>query len=400
MKVCFETFGCRLNRAEALEMEAAFTARGWRLTERHDDADMIVVRGCSVTQRAQRDCERLVEHVRSKYPLKRLVVTGCLKERRNEHWLRDLAASAGSAVPSRTARAYLKVQDGCGSACSFCIVPQFRGRSASVPVAEAVEKARRFAGAGYREIVVTGCNLAQYSSGGAGLAVLVGALADSVPECRFRLGSLEPAPAARDAIAAMADRENVCRYVHMPVQSGSDRVLAAMRRPYRRRDVEQLVAEAERLMPHLGLGCDIMTGFPDEKETDFTATQAMLARLPFTKIHVFPFSERPGTVAASLPNPVPHEIRRERAHAVAEAAEKARVRYIARFKGHRVRVVVEDPDTLGGWTSEYVWCQTDEKRAKFFGRPEEAGGRGVGRRDFVEMNVREARGHVLLGDPV
>ena len=142
MKVCFETFGCRLNRAEALEIEAAFLARGWTRTERHDDADMIIVRGCSVTARAQADCERLIAHIRNKYPFKRVVVTGCIKNHSNERWLKDLVTGQGPA-PTRTARAYLKIQDGCSGQCSFCIVPTFRGKAKSVPFDDVVAGAKR-----------------------------------------------------------------------------------------------------------------------------------------------------------------------------------------------------------------------------------------------------------------
>ena len=398
MKVCIETFGCRLNKAESLKMEAQFLARGWMRTERHDDADMIVVRGCSVTQRAQRDCERLIDHIRRKYPFKRLVVTGCLKEHRNEAWLRDLSADTES-VPKRTARAYLKVQDGCSGACAFCIVPQFRGKSRSVPFSEALDEAARFAAAGYHEIVVTGCSLSQYASDGKRLPDLVDALAGVSPDCRIRIGSLEPVAVARETVAAMAAHENVCRHLHIPVQSGSDRILSAMRRPYRRRDVDALVAEAERLMPRLGLGCDIMTGFPDERETDFMSTGALLSRLPFSKVHVFPFSERPGTVAATLPNSVPEEIRRERARSLADAAEKSRTNYIKRFKGRVVRVIVEDLSTLGGWTSEHVWCRTDETHARFMTNARAATGRHVRRGEAVDIRVRDIDGHILIGDP-
>ena len=182
MKVCFETFGCRLSRSEALEQEAQFLARGWSLTDSHQDADLIIIRGCSVTARAQHDCEKLIFHIKEKYPNKRIVVTGCLKEKRNEHWLRDIAlkgakrthleggGNMGASVPMRTARAYLKVQDGCSCACSFCIVPQFRGKSVSVDFAAVLEKARSFIAAGYHEIVLTGCNLSMYRSDGKNLA--------------------------------------------------------------------------------------------------------------------------------------------------------------------------------------------------------------------------------------
>ena len=412
MKVCFETFGCRLNRAEALEEEAKYLARGWELTASHKDAQLIVVRGCSVTARAQRDCERLVAHIRGKYPLKRVLVTGCLPGAKKDYAVREFAARAargaapGAApaatpVPLRTARAYLKVQDGCSGRCAFCIVPQFRGKATSVPREEVLARAQAFLDAGYRELVVTGCNLAQYNDAGCTLDKLLAALSDRCGgTARIRLGSLEPGPVARETVRLMAARANICRFLHVPVQSGSDRILTAMRRPYLRRDVEDLVKEATELMPGLGLGCDVMTGFPDEMENDFMSTRLLLSRLPFTKAHVFPFSERPGTVAATLPNAVPKEIRSLRAHELAELVDEQRTRYVKRFKGRTVRVVVEDEKTLAGWTSEYVWCQVGADKAKVLTRDRGRADRRIRRRDLIDVFVREVNGHVLTGDPV
>ena len=409
MKVCFETFGCRLNRAEALEEEAKYLARGWTRTESHAEADLIVVRGCSVTARAQRDCERLIAHIREKYPLKRLLVTGCLTDAKKNYAVREFAARSGNpgastavpAVPTRTARAYLKVQDGCSGACAFCIVPQFRGKATSVPQADVLARAQAFLDAGYHELVLTGCNLVQYNDAGVRLPALVAALSDLCgTTARIRLGSVEPGPVARELVGLMAERANVCRFLHIPVQSGSDRILSAMRRPYKKRDVEELVKEAVRRMPDLGLGCDILTGFPDEMDYDFMSTKFLLTRLPFTKAHVFPYSERPGTVAATLPNAVPKEIRSLRAHEIAAQMEDARVRYIKRFKGRTVQVLVEDEKTLAGWTSEYVWCQVGEDKAKVFTRDRGHTERRIRRRDLVTILVREVNGHVLTGDPV
>ena len=412
MKVCFETFGCRLNRAEALEEEAKYLARGWERTESHADAQLIVVRGCSVTARAQRDCERLIAHIRRKYPLKRVIVTGCLPDADKTYTLRATSLRALPAsrpagptdappVPTRTARAYLKVQDGCSGKCAFCIVPQFRGPATSVPRADVLARARAFLDAGYRELVVTGCNLAQYNDAGRRLPELLDDLSGLCgATARLRLGSLEPGPVARTTVALMAERANICRFLHIPVQSGSDRILTAMRRPYLRRDIETLVKEAVRLMPGLGLGCDLMTGFPDEMDYDFMATRFLLTRLPFTKAHVFPFSERPGTLAATLPNPVPKEIRSQHAHELARLAEEQRTRYVKGFTGRTVQVVVEDEKTLAGWTSEYVWCQIGADKAKVLTRDRGGTERRIRRRDLVEVRVREASGHVLTGDPV
>ncbi len=407
MKVCFETFGCRLNRAEALQMEAEYVANGWSVTDRHANADLIVVRGCSVTQRAQRDCEKLIAHIRAKYPHTRVQVVGCLPEAKSSAKLRNIETSkfqspeSMPAVPTRTARAYLKVQDGCNSACTFCIVPTFRGKSVSVPFDSVLDKARRFIDAGYHELVVTGCNLSQYLADGKRLPELLNALAQLSPDCRIRLGSLEPSPVADAVIDVMATNTNFCRFLHIPVQSGSDRILLSMRRAYRHMDVDKLVMKAARLMPNLGLGCDLMTGFPDETETDFLATKALLARLPFTKVHVFPYSERPGTVATRLPNTVPPEIRSVRAHEIAALADEARVRYIKRLRGRVVQILVEDEKTLSGWTSEYVWCEIGEARAKLLTRPIGGATRpSIRRKDLVNVRVRDVKGHILTGDPV
>lgn len=358
MKVCFETFGCRLNRAEALQQEAEYLAAGWRLTERHGDADLIVVRGCSVTSSAQRDCERLIDHIRRKYPFKRVLVTGCLKGPKR------MAASVGighvqpsaKAVPLRTARAYLKVQDGCSGNCTFCIVPQFRGKSVSVPFVDVMDKAKLFIEAGYHEIVVTGCNLSLYASGGKRLPELLVELAElgSAADCRVRIGSLEPGGCAMDTVKVMHEHPGICRFLHIPVQSGSNRVLQAMQRPYLVKNVEEVVHEAVARMPMIGIGCDLMTGFPGENESEFLSTSMLLDRLPFSNAHIFPYSERPGTAAAEMPSTVDRDIRSERAHRLADAARRKRSAFAKRFVNRDVQMVIEDAERLTGWSGEYL----------------------------------------------
>lgn len=402
MKVCFETFGCRLNRAEALEEEAKYLARGWERTESHAEAQLIVVRGCSVTARAQRDCERLIDHIKRKYPLKRIIVTGCLPSAKKDYVVRstvDPTNTDKAPVPTRTARAYLKVQDGCSGQCTFCIVPTFRGKSVSVPFQDCLARARQFIAAGYHEIVVTGCNLSLYASEGKRLPELIAALAElapvpaeapearrPIPGCRIRLGSVEPGPVAAELAHVMATHPNVCRHLHIPVQSGSTRILLAMRRPYKARDIDDLVRTAMSVIPDAGFGCDLLTGFPDETETDQLATIGLLHRLPFTRAHVFPYSERPGTVAAALPNAVPKEVRSGRARELAAIADEARGRYARRFKGKVVEIVVEDEKNVAGWTSEYLWCRIGEAR------------KGIKRKDLVRILVREIEGHQLIGE--
>jgi len=391
MKVCFETFGCRLNKAEALQMEAEYLAKGWTLTEKHSEADLFVVRGCSVTRRAQSECEHLIEHLRHRYPTTPIKICGCLKSgkapvtslrqgRANSSTRRD--GNVASPVPTRTARAYLKVQDGCSGACSFCIVPQFRGKSVSVPFAEVIDKAKRFADAGYHEIVVTGCNLSLYASQSKRLPQLLEALAELSPDVRLRLGSLEPGSCAMDTVKVMAASANVCRFLHIPVQSGSNRILSLMRRPYALKDIEALCAKAAELMPNLGLGCDVMTGFPGEENADFSATRLLLERHPFSNAHVFPYSERPGTAAVALLGAIPKEVRSARAHELAKLIAAKRDSFAVSFIGKTVEIVVEDKGRCKGWSSEYLPCSAIGN---------------VPRRSFARIFVTNAKDGKLTG---
>ena len=358
MTVCFETFGCRLNKAEALQMEAEYLARGWKLTKVHKEADLFVVRGCSVTRRAQEDCERLIAHLRRRYPAKEVRVCGCLPQATRLK-TREHSAADDVPVPTRTARAYLKVQDGCAGKCTFCIVPKFRGRSKPVDFVRVLDRAKRFVDAGYHEIVVTGCNLALYASQGKRLPELLLALADLDASCRIRLGSVEPEIGTLETVRAMSERPNICRFLHLPIQSGSNRILQAMCRPYQLSDVDEIITTATELMPGLGLGCDLMTGFPDERELDFTATAGLLKRYPFSKAHVFPYSRRPGTPAAGFPNQIPRIVKTARARKLAEAALAARRKFAQSFLGKTVELVVEDALKATGWTGEYLPCKIE-----------------------------------------
>ncbi len=356
MNVFFETFGCRLNRAEALDQEADFLAHGWTRVETPDRADMIVVRGCSVTRRAQRDCEKRIAHLRQAFPTTPLKVFGCLPEATRAPQ-NPAASAATDALPTRTARAYLKCQDGCNGACAFCIVPRFRGASKSVPFESVLSKASRFIEAGYHEIVLTGCNLGLYAAQGKRLPQLVDALAALAPDTRIRLGSLSPSSCAREVVDVLAARANVCRFLHIPIQSGSDTILRAMNRPYRASDIEDLVHHARATVPRVAFGCDAITGFPGESDLDFLATKGLLKRLNFVHAHVFPYSERPGTVASRLPLALPRDIRHQRARDLAFSVGRARKEAARLFIGDTVEVLVEDAKKGRGWTGEYFACR-------------------------------------------
>ena len=393
MKVCFETFGCRLNKAEALQMEADYLADGWEVTAKHSEANLFVIRGCSVTARAQYECEKLIAHLKRHYPAAGIKICGCLKsndssptiKRPGNRTFEQSNIRTIPPLPLRTARAYLKVQDGCAGKCTFCIVPKFRGESRSESFTNLLDRAKRFIDAGYHEIVVTGCNLALYASEGKRLPDLVSVLAGLDAGCRIRLGSLEPGACAQETIHAMAENPNVCRFLHLPVQSGSNKILLAMRRPYVVKDVEATANLASKLMPDLGLGCDLMTGFPGESELDFAATRGLLKRLPFVHAHVFPFSERPGTLAAGFPRPLAKDIRSARARLLADEMRSKRRKFAKTFIGKTVEIVVEDAKTGRGWTGEYLPC-------------EPLSGSFV-RKSIARVFVTKTRDDLLLGNP-
>lgn len=374
MNVAFKTFGCRLNLAESLEMEAAFEAAGHQVVPiPHPDCaidpafapDWIIVRGCSVTARAQRDCEKEIARLSRQFPSAKIWRTGCLAgaETVPVTPVGTVPMTLGGTVPMATSRAYLKVQDGCSGRCAFCIVPQFRGPPVSVPFAHVLERARAFIAAGYRELVVTGCNLSLYRDSGNGLPQLLAALAElspapgSSPVHRVRIGSIEPGICDDALVDAIAAHPNICPFLHISLQSASHSVLKRMNRPYTIDAVAHLCAEARRRIgPHFALGADVIAGFPGETQSDFAATLSFLREIPFTHIHAFPFSERPSTPAASMPGAMPRAVRLERARELNLAARELNAAFARSFIGSTVEVCVE-AGGLEGRTAEYLHCR-------------------------------------------
>jgi threonylcarbamoyladenosine tRNA methylthiotransferase MtaB len=391
MKVYFKTFGCRLNRAEALDQEAEYASSGWEIAEKPDFADLIIVRGCSVTRRAEHDTVKTIEKLKKDFPLAQIAIEGCLplkKKAALNSLRRQFSPPTPSAptVPTRTSRAYLKVQDGCNGTCTYCTIPKFRGKSVSLNYEDVIGKAKRFIESGYHEIVVTGCNLSLYANGGRRLPELVSALASLCEDCRIRIGSLEPGICDSEIIGAIAENSNICRFLHIPVQSGSDRILLAMRRTYLSDDITRLVSNAVHLVGDIALGCDLIAGFPDETELDHLASKSLLKRLPFTNAHVFPYSERPGTLAATFLGTVPKSIRSQRARSLAQLAAANRLKFAKRFIGRTVDVIIEDEEKSAGWTSHYLWFEA-------LNRPSQP----PARKSLAKFKVTAADGDTLRG---
>jgi threonylcarbamoyladenosine tRNA methylthiotransferase MtaB len=342
------TFGCRVNQADSFEIEAELRAHGGAAVE-VEEADLIVVNSCSVTSAADQAARQIIRKVARENPTARIVVTGCYATRRPD----ELAALPGvvqivpndrkdvlareiglttaerfgegegacgaAVVPGVAGRtAYtLRVQTGCDESCSYCIIPSTRGAGRSRPVEQVMSEIERVSGAGFREIVLTGVHLGSYGrdlGDGSSLLGLLETIESEAPDqTRIRVSSLEPMDCSQAIVDLVAASRRLAPHFHLPLQHASDRMLVAMRRPYTLRYYRRLADRIRERVPHASIGSDVIVGFPGESDADFEQLASYLAGAPLTHVHVFPYSDRPGTVAASMPAKVHGSVVRERA---------------------------------------------------------------------------------------
>ena len=384
------TLGCKVNQYETQAIRERFEAAGWRIVPFGEPAEATVVNSCAVTARAARKCRRRAYRAARLNPNGKLVVTGCLVEAGREE-LRDLPETA-ILVPKRLAaripeilrtgtvpradgsvfdlaisrfdghtRAFLKVQDGCDAFCSYCIVPHVRGRVTSRPLPEAVAEARRLVDAGFREIVLTGIHLGSYGhdlSAAVELADVVAAVLAIEELPRLRLSSIEPNEVDDRLLGLLRENDRLAPQLHIPLQSGDDAVLRAMNRQYAAADYLDTVARIREAIPGISLTSDVLVGFPGETEAQFRNTLDACRRAGFSRIHVFSFSPRPGTKAATMPNPVPAGVIRRRAHQAEAVATELALAFKEEFVGRTVHPLVEErrdqSGLLRGYTEHYL----------------------------------------------
>ena len=275
-----------------------------------------------------------------------------------EHGFPPAVSGSTSALPLfDTTRAIVKIQDGCDFNCAYCIVPRARGPAQSRPFDEIIGEINGLAQAGYREIVLTGANIGCYEDHGKKLSCLLRRI-ETVPALeRIRLSSIEVSTVEREVIDCMAASRKLCRCLHLPMQSGSDPVLRAMRRRYAIREYSAVVAYAVDRVEGIGVGTDVLVGFPGESAADFDATEAMIAQGPFSNVHVFAYSLRPGTPAALMEAQVPDSEKRRRVSKLLALAREKRTAFARRWIGREVAVLVEAVNAAGvatGWTGEYL----------------------------------------------
>lgn len=406
-KVKISVLGCRSNLYESEALASAFEARGARLVD-EDEADAAILVSCAITGMAEAKCRKSIRRMRKDQPNALIVACGCWSQiasfddvrsagadivvgNRVKHTIVDTVEDAlrGSSVscvrsddisrdrswdalsldrPRSHTRAFIKVQDGCSMRCSYCIVPRARGANVSRDPDDAVREVERVAAGGCREVVLTGIHLGSYGHGDADLASLVRRVAAVKDISRVRLGSLEPFAVDRRSLDAFAGCGKFCEHLHLPLQSGDDGVLSSMRRGYTTSDFAAAV-EASRaaLGDHVHISTDLMVGYPTETDAAFENSIDFIRRLGIGKVHVFPYSPRPGTPAADmkqLPSRIVSE-RTQRALAEADALHSAFVRLCALSRlDESVLIESEHDGIMYGWTRNYIRAAIERRSEK------------------------------------
>ena len=378
--VCIRTVGCRTNQADTLEIRRSLVAAGARMTSSLPEAGIVIINTCAVTARAERDVRLQLGRARRLAPHAAIAAAGCMtavaepalwerlgvsrvfsnsQKKDIARWAVETAAGllprAGGGEPAvDVCRPPVKVQEGCGMRCTYCIVPRTRGAERSIAPGRVIETIQTLAEGGALEAVLTGTQLGSWGRDmdpPARIADLLRFLLDKKPALRLRLSSIEPWGIDGSLVGMLASRNpRLCPHLHVPLQSGSDGILERMGRPYTSGQYAKILDGLVKADPDLSIGTDILTGFPGETDEDFMRTIDLLRALPLSYVHAFSFSRRPGTPAADMQDPVPARTIRERVNLLREAGEEKRRLYLSRFLGKTVEVVAESLRCDGGIT--------------------------------------------------
>ena len=385
MRVAIYTLGCKVNQYETQALETELERRGHTLVPFTGEADAYIINTCTVTAVSDQKSRQTIRQARKRAPRAVVAVCGCYAQTAPEavralevdlvmgtgermaflDALEDLARarlaqplvrvddalcrrtyerlSAGG-LEGRT-RAMLKVEDGCVNFCTYCIIPYARGPIRSLPLADAVCEAKRLAGEGYRELVLTGIEISSWGADfrdGSALIDLVEALCAAAPECRVRLGSLEPRTVTEEFCRRAAALPNLCPHFHLSLQSGCDATLRRMGRKYDCARYYESVKLLRDFFDRPGITTDLIVGFPGETEEEFAQTLAFLSRCAFSAMHIFPYSRRSGTPAASMPGQCPNAVKQARARQAAQLAGEMRRAWLERWVGRTLSVLFEE----------------------------------------------------------
>ena len=402
-RVSFHTLGCKLNFSESSTLARQFEEGGFERVGVNDEADICVINSCSVTEHADKKCRNIIRKLHRRNPSAIIAVTGCYAQLKPQ----EIAAIDGVDIvlgnndkgdlykrvvelSSRgqaqvyscdceeitrffaafstgdRSRSFLKVQDGCDYKCAYCTIHYARGSSRNMPIAELVAEAEKVAESGLKEIVITGINTGDFGrTTGEKFIDLLRALNEVEGIERYRISSIEPNLITDEIIEFCAASPKFQHHFHIPLQSGSDRILGLMRRRYTSAKFADRIEKVRSLMPDAFIGIDVITGFPGETEEDFQQTYDLLARLKPSFLHIFPFSERPGTPAVDMPNKVPSYISTQRVARLEELSNALHYDFCAQGVGKEMDVLFESTMRGGmmyGYTGNYIRVKAPYRR--------------------------------------
>ena len=402
-RVSFHTLGCKLNFSESSTLARQFEQGGFERVASNEPADICVINSCSVTEHADKKCRNIIRRLHRKNPNAIIAVTGCYAQLKpyeiakiegvdivlgnndkGDLYKRVLELGKNSSAEVYScdceqitrffaafssgdrSRSFLKVQDGCDYKCAYCTIHYARGSSRNMPIADIVAEAKEVAASGIKEIVITGINTGDFGrTTGEKFIDLLRAL-DAVEGIeRYRISSIEPNLLTDEIIEFCASSPKFQHHFHIPLQSGSDRILGLMRRRYTSAKFADRINKVRSLMPDAFIGIDVITGFPGESEENFMETYNLLAELKPAFLHIFPFSERPGTPAVDMPDKVPSSISTQRVERLEELCRKLHFDFCSSMTGQEAEVLFESTMRGGmmyGYTGNYVRVKAPYRR--------------------------------------
>ena len=400
-KVFFQTLGCKVNQYESEAMQKLFLAAGYEITSEISEADVVVVNTCTVTAVSSQKSRQMIHRAAKKNCI--LVVVGCYAQNEPEEIAKidgvDVIIGTKDRInivelvkqsinerkkifkvdsvddiknfeelphiPNRT-RAFLKIEDGCNNFCSYCIIPYVRGRVHSRKLENIRAECLKLKNSGFKEIVLTGIHIGAYGRDFREKISLIDAIKtvlDAANPLRLRLGSLESVEMTDELIDLIKNDARICNHVHLPLQSGCDEILNKMRRPYTKKSFSELTAQLIKEIPEISIGTDLIVGFPGETEENFSETLNFIESQPFSKIHVFPYSAREKTLAATFPNQIPPQIKKSRVNRALEVSRAKSKAFYEQFIGKIVEIIAETSQNgfIDGLTENYVRVYTPDR---------------------------------------
>ena len=429
-KVAFHNLGCKVNQHDSAIMAALFQDAGYEVVDFNDLADVYVVNTCTVTHLSDRKSRQMIRHAARENPAATIVVCGCYaqtakaelealdevdliigtNERHKvveavETFRQDHVKTAYMAddeelfyyedLPhervSGMTRAYVKIQEGCDQFCAYCAIPYARGPLRSRSEQDTIDEINMLVERGYKEVILTGIHIGAYGRGvkdeTCDLTGLCRRILDETAIERLRIGSLEGIEVTDALIEMIASDERMAKHLHLPLQSGCDRTLSAMRRPYDTEQFREMMRRIRGKVPNIAITTDLMVGFPGETDEDFKESLVFCNDIAFSAMHIFKYSMRSGTPAAAMPDQIDPQIKERRAKQMADVAQKNKLDYERRFVGQTLRILVEEQTKDGLWTGH----SSNYLLVTFPGENIRSG-------DFVDVKITSAERNRLLGE--